>query len=98
MPLSSTVEVCGRDNAADTRHSTKRHQNYRAISLLPILGKLTQMVILIRLQEQTKKLNLIPNEQFGFRKRDSPANQVFLLVEQVRGRFNKKESTGAILL
>lgn len=73
-------------------------QNYRPISLLPTMGKIAERVILTRLQEEVEELNLVPNEQFGFRPRHSTTQQVLRLVEHVTGNFNMHKSTGAIFL
>lgn len=73
-------------------------QNYRPISLLPALSKIAERVILTRLKDQTSELNIIPDEQFGFRPQHSCELQVLRLVEHITKRFNWRQSTGAIFL
>lgn len=42
--------------------------SYTPLSLLPVLSKLYEKVLLKRLQPIIKERSLIPNHQFGFRK------------------------------
>ncbi|GJQ75554.1 hypothetical protein Trydic_g17638 [Trypoxylus dichotomus] len=73
-------------------------QNYRPISLLPVMGKITDRIILTRLQEETDDLDVIPNCQFRFRRGHSTAHQMLRIVNQVKEDFNRQEYTGAVLL
>lgn len=73
-------------------------QNYRHISLLSSLGKVTEAVILKRLKETTEQLGVIPNEQFGFRPRHSTEQQVLRVVEIAASGLEHKDTTGIIFL
>ena len=42
--------------------------SYRPISLLPLLSKVMEIIILKRLDHIIQKKNIIPDHQFGFRK------------------------------
>lgn len=50
-------------------------ENYRPISLLPILGKLFEKLILTRIQRELAQKGVIKEAQFGFRKHRSSAMQ-----------------------
>ena len=45
--------------------------NYRPISILPILGRLLEKIVARQLQDHCDLNQIIPNEQFGFRKKSS---------------------------
>ena len=64
--------------------------SYRPISLLPILGKLLEKLILRRLTTVIEENNLIPDHQFGFKKGHSPIEQVHRVVELINHTFEKK--------
>ncbi|MGR0295363.1 reverse transcriptase domain-containing protein, partial [Klebsiella pneumoniae] len=44
-------------------------KSYRPISLLPVLSKLFEKLFLKRLAPILEERNLVPNHQFGFRKK-----------------------------
>lgn len=90
---SADVVVLPKPNASPTFP-----QNYRPISLLPCLGKICERVVLTRLQRSVRDLDLIPNEQFGFRAEHSTVHQVLRLVEHIAEGFNRRESTAAVFL
>jgi hypothetical protein len=50
--------------------------SYRPISLLQIMSKLFEKLLLIRLKSVITKKNLIPDHQFGFRNQHSTLEQV----------------------
>ena len=71
-------------------------QNRRPISLLSVLGKLLERIILRRIQEL--ELNLIPDYQMAYRKGCSTTHQVLRLVEIITKGFNNNAYTPAIFL
>ncbi|XP_071052908.1 uncharacterized protein [Onthophagus taurus] len=71
-------------------------QNYRPISLLSCLGKVCERVVQTRLQISVQDLNLIQDEQFGFRPKHSTVHQVLRLVEHITDGFNRNQSTCAV--
>ena len=58
-------------------------QSYRPISLLPILSKVLEKLILKRLQPSLQQNALIPNHQFGFRRHHATVEQIHRVVSQV---------------
>ena len=62
------------------------------------MAKLLEKVILTRLQDEVDTLNLIPNEQHGFRAHHSTTHQLLRVVEQITEGFNINHSTGAVFL
>jgi len=76
----------------------KMPQNYRPISLLNSLGKVTEKVILNKLQTIMIENSLLINEQFGFRGKHSTTHQLVRVTQYVTDNFNKNRSTGAVFL
>jgi hypothetical protein len=49
--------------------------SYRPISLLPVLSKVFEMILLLRLTPIIEEGKLIPPQQFGFRKKRGTIEQ-----------------------
>lgn len=72
--------------------------SYRPISLLPILGKVLESLFLNRLTFVIDTKDLIPNHQFGFRKKHGTIEQVHRLVDTINHTFeNGQYCTAAFL-
>lgn len=65
--------------------------SYRPISLLPIMSKILERLILNRIEETTNFDDLIPKHQFGFRHRHSTTQQCHRIVNKIRDSLEKKE-------
>jgi len=76
----------------------KMPQNYRPISLLNSLGKVTERVILSKLQTFMLDNSLLIDEQFGFRGKHSTTHQLVRVAEYVTDNYNKNRSTSAVFL
>lgn len=72
--------------------------NYRPISLLCSLSKITERIILNRLQIHIDENNLVMPEQFGFRQKHNTTHQLLRLLEVVTEAFNNKTPVGAVFL
>ncbi|GFT35234.1 RNA-directed DNA polymerase from mobile element jockey [Trichonephila clavipes] len=73
-------------------------ESYRPISLLPVLSKLAEKVILARLNDHLERENILIPEQHGFRPRLSTSHQLLRVVEFIKEGNNKDECTAAVLL
>ena len=71
---------------------------YRPISLLPILGKVLEKIILNRLQSLAENQNWLNANQHGFRKGKSTVTALEELTSVIRGGFRKKCFTSCVLL
>jgi hypothetical protein len=71
---------------------------YRAISLLPILSKVFEKLLLNRLMSFIVHRNLIPNHQFGFRRRHSTIHQTHRIVHKINEARNNKHYCSAAFL
>lgn len=72
--------------------------SYRPISLLPILSKLLEKLILKRLQPVIERRKLIPQHQFGFRNEHSTVEQVHRIVNHIHDTYEKKKYCSALFL
>ena len=72
--------------------------SYRPISLLPILSKIFEKLLLKRLKPILADQNLIPNHQFGFRNNHSTIEQVHRIVKTINQSFEEKKYCSAIFL
>lgn len=72
--------------------------SYRPISLLPVLSKLFEKIILRRLTRIFNENNNIPQHQFGFRSGHSTVEQVHRVVNKIREALEKKQYCSAVFL
>ncbi|GFS94612.1 RNA-directed DNA polymerase from mobile element jockey [Trichonephila clavipes] len=63
-------------------------ESYRPISLLPVLCKLAEKVILARLNDHLERKNILILEQHEFRPRLSTSHQLLRVVEFIKERNN----------
>ena len=72
--------------------------SYRLISLLPIISKILEKLILNRLTKETQFQNWTPEHQFGFRKEHSTIQQCHRLSDSVSRALEKREYCSAVFL
>ena len=72
--------------------------SYRPISLLPILSKLLEKLILKRLNPILERYHIIPDYQFGFRNHHSTTEQVHRIVNKIVDDMNNKKYCTAAFL
>lgn len=68
--------------------------HYRPISLLSSLGKLPRKAILVRMQEKLDTLDVISDEEHGFRAAHSATHQLMQVVEHITTGNNWRKCTG----
>lgn len=72
--------------------------SYRPISLLPIISKLYEKLLLKRLKPIIELKNLIPSHQFGFRNKHSTIDQVHRIVDLIEKTLEGKKVCSAVFL
>lgn len=90
--MANVIPVLKPDKPADNV------QSYRPISLLCSLSKVIEKIIFDRLLRFAQAENIIPPEQFGFRRKHSTVHALLNLTEKVTTGFNKKLTTIALFL
>lgn len=77
---------------------TDKPSSYRPISLLPVMSKLFEKLLLRRLNSTIDTLDLIPDHQFGFRKKHSTIEQVHRVTSIAADALEKKKCCTAAFL
>ena len=72
--------------------------SYRPISLLPILSKMLEKLILVILQEDLDVMEIIPEHQFGFRRGHGTIEQVHKIVNEIKSALEDKSACVGIFL
>uniref|UniRef100_A0A2S2QCP3 Putative RNA-directed DNA polymerase n=1 Tax=Sipha flava TaxID=143950 RepID=A0A2S2QCP3_9HEMI len=72
--------------------------SYRPISLLPVLAKLFEKMILKRIRPIINSKNIIPHTQFGFRSCHSTIHQIHRLTDKIQTSFENKEYCPGVFL
>lgn len=70
--------------------------SYRPISLLSALSKLLERMILTRINSHTESIDLLPDEQYGFRPQRSTTQQLLRVRDQIVSGLNSGQSTGLL--
>ena len=72
--------------------------SYRPISLLPIISKIFEKLLLKRLKPVIEERKLIPNHQFGFRNKHSTIDQVHRITNVFEKAMEEKRICSTIFL
>ena len=72
--------------------------SYRPISLLPVMSKLFENLLIKRLKPIIERKNLIPNHQFGFRSKHSTIDQVHRITNIVENALEENKVCSAVFL
>jgi Reverse transcriptase (RNA-dependent DNA polymerase)/Endonuclease-reverse transcriptase len=72
--------------------------SYRPVSLLPILSKVFEKLLLKRLMPILHHNRIIPDHQFGFRSEHSTIEQAHRLVEVIEESLERKQYCSAVFL
>jgi hypothetical protein len=78
--------------------SPNEPMSYRPISLLPILSKIYEKLLLRRLLPIVGNRRLLPNYQFGFRQRNSIVHQTHRIVHKINEALETKQYCSAAFL
>lgn len=70
--------------------------SYRPISLLPLIGKLFEKILLNRMRPYLD--DIIPNHQFGFRENHGTIEQVHRIVDVISRSLEEKKYCSAVFL
>lgn len=73
-------------------------KSYRPISLLPVISKLFEKLLLKRLKSIIDKKKLIPVHQFGFRNQHSTIDQVHRITNEIEKTLEEKKICSTLFL
>lgn len=76
----------------------KDKKSYRPISLLPVISKLFERLLVQRLKITVEERGLIPNHQFGFREKHSTIDQVHRITDIIENCLEKQQVCAATFL
>jgi hypothetical protein len=72
--------------------------SYRPISLLPVMSKLFEKLLIKRLKPIIERKNLIPNHQFAFRSKHSTIDEVHRITNIIENALEEKKVGSAVFL
>jgi hypothetical protein len=72
--------------------------SYRPISLLPVMSKLLEKLLIKRLKPTIERKNLIPNNRFAFQSKLSTTDQVHRITNIIEHAPEEKKDCSAIFL
>lgn len=90
--IAEVIMICKPGKPANDKKS------YRPISLLPVISKLFEKLLLKRLKPIIEKRKLIPQHQFGFRSKHSTIDQVHRIVSVIEKSLEEKKICTALFL
>jgi retron-type reverse transcriptase len=73
-------------------------KSYRPISLLPILSKVFEKLLIVRLQRILHLTQIIPDHQFGFRRKHSTIEQIHRITNTIQGALENKLYCNVVFL
>ena len=72
--------------------------NYRPISILPVLSKILEKAVNFQLQQYLKKFDLLSPAQSGFRQHHSTESAVIYFTDEIRRNADAGRLTGALFV
>ncbi|GBP19826.1 Probable RNA-directed DNA polymerase from transposon X-element [Eumeta japonica] len=73
-------------------------KSYRPISLLPIPSKIYESLLLLRILPLVEQHKIIPDHQFGFRRKHATVDQIHRLINEIDKSFESKEYCASVFL
>ena len=83
---------------AKPNKDNKQPQNYRPISLLNSLAKITEKIILSRIETHDNKHKITIDSQFGFRPRHNTTQQIVRITTHIMETYHLRKNTAMVLL
>jgi hypothetical protein len=72
--------------------------SYKHISLLPVLAKLFEKIVIKRIRPLIHSNNIIPHTQFGFRTSHSTIHKIHRITDKIQTSFENKEYCPGVFL
>jgi hypothetical protein len=92
------MEVLFCNTYPKTKKNPDYPSSYRPISLLPILSKVFEKILLKRLIKTVEETKALPDSQFDFRSKHFTIHQMLRIVDKISFSLKEKQyCTGAFL-
>jgi len=78
--------------------SAELTKSYRSISLLPVLSKLFEKLLLSRINIIMENHGLIPTHQFGFRSKHATIEQIHSIIKRISNDMEAGRYYSAVFL
>jgi hypothetical protein len=72
--------------------------SYRPISLLPIIAKMMEKILLSRIESFLNEKNAVPDHQFGFQRKHAAVDQVHRVVQVIKNALEEKKFCEMVFL
>lgn len=72
--------------------------NYRPISVLPVLSKIMEKIVNVRLTKYLEEIKFLSDNQYGFRKSSDTSSAAVDLVSKIQNRVDKGDICGLVAL
>ena len=92
------AEKCAKITPVFKSGNRSSMDNYRPISVLPVLSKVFERVVYNQLYKYLEKNSLLSENQFAFRRNRSTQHPVTYLSDYIRKHMDQGELTGAVFI
>ena len=93
-----TAEKCAKITPVHKSDDKTVMDNYRPISILPVLSKVFERIVHNQLYTYLEENNLLSHCQFGFRRKSSTEHAVTYFSDFIRSSMDKGKLTGAVFV
>jgi len=98
MAIFPSTEKCSKITPVYKSGERTIMDNYRPISVLPVISKVFERVVHNQLYDYLEANNMLSERQFGFRKRSSTQHAVTFFSDFIRTNMDKGLMTGAVFI
>jgi len=92
------MEILSGDHDSQTRQTPATTNSYRPISLLLLLSKIFERLLITRTHAAMPKDELLPLHQFGFREGHSTIHQCHRIVNHIMDSLEEKKMCASMFL
>ena len=73
-------------------------KSYRLLSLLPVLSKMFERILLPYLRDYIEESSIVPSYQYGFQPGKSSVHQLYRVTKLVKGHLADRQSVAMLCL
>ena len=98
IAIFPSAEKCSKVTPVYKSSERKIIDNYRPISVLPVISKVFERVVQNQLYDYLEANDMLSKRQFGFRNRSSTQHAVTFFSDFIRTNMDKGLMTGAVFI